>query len=223
MLIGDIAPGCTKDKLRNALVGTINDVSMDTIEKLISSVENRLLPVAQNSIGIKYGSTKKCLIYSGIFPNIFVYYGNRFFEKIEFFKERNKFSVRILARVSLDSFLDSSIWYIYVAKTLKLINYDLWIMTMPHRSITDYIVVSWNTAALIRFFERRCLWHCAAGFLRITSTTCSLTFNFSSARIKCFLAFTRKYLPQFRVSILWKNYELGRSSLKTQLKIEFLL
>ena len=125
MLIGDIAPGCTKDKLRNALGGTINYISMDTIEKLISSVENRLLPVAQNSIGIKYGSTKKCLIYSGIFPNIFVYYGNRFFEKIEFFKERNKFSVRILARVSLDSFLDSSIWYVYVAKTLKLINYDL--------------------------------------------------------------------------------------------------
>ena len=79
MLIGDIAPGCAKDKLRNALGGTINDVSMDTIEKLISSVDNRLLPVAQNSIGIKYGSTKKCLIYSGIFPNIFVYYGNRFF------------------------------------------------------------------------------------------------------------------------------------------------
>ena len=51
---------------------------------------------------------------------------------------------------------------------------------------------------------------------------CLLKFNFASARVKCFLAFTRKYLPQFRVSILWKNYE-GRSRLKTQLKIEFLL
>ena len=37
-----------------------------------------------------------------------------------------------------------------------------------------------------------------------------------------FLAFTRKYLPQFRVSILWKNSK-ERSSLKIQLKIEFLL
>ena len=125
MLIGDIAPGCAKDKLRNALGGTINDVSMDTIEKLISSVDNRLLPVAQNSIGIKYGSTKKCLIYSGYFRTFLSTTVTFFFEKIEFFKERNKFSVRILARVSLDSFLDSSIWYIYVAKTLKLINYDL--------------------------------------------------------------------------------------------------
>ena len=66
------------------------------------------------------------------------------------------------------------------------------------------------------------MWNCAAGFLRISGAMCSLIFNFASARIKCFLAFTRKYLPQFRVSILWKNYE-GRSSLKTQLKIEFLL
>ena len=66
------------------------------------------------------------------------------------------------------------------------------------------------------------MWHCAAGFLRISGAMCSLTFNFASARIKCFLAFTRKYLPQFRVSILWKNYE-GKPSLKTQLKIEFLL
>ena len=67
------------------------------------------------------------------------------------------------------------------------------------------------------------MWNCAAGFLRISGAMCSLTFNFASARIKCFLAFTRKYLPQsVRVSILRKNYE-GRSSLKTQLKIEFLL
>ena len=61
-----------------------------------------------------------------------------------------------------------------------------------------------------------------AGFLRISGAMCSLTFNFASARIKFFPASTRKYLPQFRVSILCKNYE-GRSSLKTQLKIEFLL
>ena len=63
---------------------------------------------------------------------------------------------------------------------------------------------------------------CAAGFLRISGAMCSLTFNFASARIKCFLSFIRKYLPQFRVSILLKKYE-GRLSLKTQLKIEFLL
>ena len=66
------------------------------------------------------------------------------------------------------------------------------------------------------------MWNCAAGFFRISGAMCSLTFNFASARIKCFLAFTWKYLPQFCVSILWKIYE-GRSSLKTQLKIEFLL
>ena len=66
------------------------------------------------------------------------------------------------------------------------------------------------------------MWHCAAGFLRISGAMCLLKFNFASARVKCFLAFTRKYLPQSRVSILWKNYE-GRSRLKTQLKIEFLL
>ena len=66
------------------------------------------------------------------------------------------------------------------------------------------------------------MWHCAAGFLRISGAMCSLTCNFASARVKCFLAFTQKYLPQFLVSISWKNYE-GRSSLKTQLKIEFLL
>ena len=59
------------------------------------------------------------------------------------------------------------------------------------------------------------VWH-------ISGAMCLLTFNFASARIKCVLAFTRKYLPQFRVSILLTNYE-GRSSLKTQLKIEFLL
>ena len=57
---------------------------------------------------------------------------------------------------------------------------------------------------------------------RISGAMCSLTCNFASARVKCFLAFTQKYLPQFLVSISWKNYE-GRSSLKTQLKIEFLL
>ena len=50
----------------------------------------------------------------------------------------------------------------------------------------------------------------------------AFTFNFASARIKCYLAFTQKYLQQFCVSILWKNYE-GRLSLKTQLKIEFLV
>ena len=46
--------------------------------------------------------------------------------------------------------------------------------------------------------------------LRISGAMCSLTFNFASARIKCFLAFTQKY------------YE-GRSSLKTQMRTEFLL
>ena len=96
-------------------------------------------------------------------------------------------------------------WYIYVAKTLKLIN-----CRFMKYSGTDHI------------FERRFLWHCAAGFLRISGAMCSFTFNFASATIKCFPAFTRKCLPQFRVSILWKNYE-GRSSLKTQLKIGFLL
>ena len=59
---------------------------------------------------------------------------------------------------------------------------------------------------------------CAAVLLRISGAMCSLTLN----TIKCFLAFTRNYLPQFCVSILLKNYE-GRLSLKTQLKIEFLL
>ena len=38
---------------------------------------------------------------TGIFPSIFTYY--LVFEQVEFFKERNKFSVRILSRVSLDS------------------------------------------------------------------------------------------------------------------------
>ena len=66
------------------------------------------------------------------------------------------------------------------------------------------------------------MWHCAAGFSHISGAMCSLKFNFASARIKCLLAFARKHLPQFRVSILWKIYE-GRSSLETQLKIEFLL
>ena len=94
-------------------------------------------------------------------------------------------------------------------------------MTIPCAFITDYIVVLRNAAALIIFFERQCLWHCAAGFLRISGAMCLLKFDFASARVKCFLAFTRKYLPQFHVSILWKNYE-GRSRLKTQLKIEFL-
>ena len=78
-------------------------------------------------------------------------------------------------------------------------------MTIPRGFITDYIVVSRNTAALIIFFERRCLWHCAAGFLRISGAMCSLTFYFASARIRRFLAFTRKYLLQFRVSILWNK------------------
>ena len=46
-----------------------------------------------------------------------------FFKKVEFFKERNKFSACILARVSwIHSWIYP--WYIYVAKTLKLINYD---------------------------------------------------------------------------------------------------
>ena len=77
-------------------------------------------------------------------------------------------------------------------------------MTISRGFITNYIVVSGNTATLIIFFERRFLCHCAAGFLRICGAMCSLTFNFASARIKCFLAFTRKYLPQFRVSYCGK-------------------
>ena len=51
----------------------------------------------------------------------------------------------------------------------------------------------------------------------------AFTFNFASARIKCYLAFTQKYLQQFCVSILWKMYEGRLLSLKTQLKIEFLV
>ena len=70
------------------------------------------------------------------------------------------------------------------------------------------------------FWEAMLVAMCAV-FLRISGAICLLTFNFASARTKCFLAFTRKYLLQFRVSMLWKNYG-GRSSLKTQLKIEFL-
>ena len=77
--------------------------------------------------------------------------------------------------------------------------------------------------ALIIFFERRCLWHCAAGFLRISGAMCSLKFNFASARIKYFLAVTRKYLPQFRVSIYCRKNMKEDRVLKTQLKIEFLL
>ena len=69
-------------------------------------------------------------------------------------------------------------------------------MTIPGELITDYIVVSRDTAALIILFERRCLWHCPPGFLRIGGAMCSLTVNFASTRIKCFLAFSRKYLPQ---------------------------
>ena len=60
-----------------------------------------------------------------------------FFWKIEFFQERNKFSFRILTRVSLDSFLN---WYIYVAKTLKLINYynTSWVHYRLHCSFMKY-------------------------------------------------------------------------------------
>ena len=47
-------------------------------------------------------------------------------------------------------------WNIFVAKTLKLINYD---NTVPRGFITDYVVISWNSAALTILFERRCLWH----------------------------------------------------------------
>ena len=49
MLMGDIiAPGCSKDKLWNALADAVNDVSMDTTEKFTSSADNSLLLVAQN-------------------------------------------------------------------------------------------------------------------------------------------------------------------------------
>ena len=118
-----------------------------------------------------------------------------FLEKIEF-QERNKFSVHILHEYAwIHSWIHP--WYIYVAKTLKLINYN-----NTCGLITDYNVVSLNTAALTISFERRCLWYCAAVFLRIIGAISLLTFNFASARTKCFLVSTRKYLPQIRLSIL---------------------
>ena len=48
---GDIiAPGCSKDKLWNALADAVNDISVDTTsKKLTSSVDNRFLFVAQNT------------------------------------------------------------------------------------------------------------------------------------------------------------------------------
>ena len=49
MFIGDISdPNFSKDKLWNALVNAVNDVSIDTTEKFASSSDNRLLLVAQN-------------------------------------------------------------------------------------------------------------------------------------------------------------------------------
>ena len=41
----------SKDKLWNALADAVNDISMETSKKLISSVDNRLLFVPQNKRG----------------------------------------------------------------------------------------------------------------------------------------------------------------------------
>ena len=49
MSLGDItAPSCFKNRLGNALADAVNDVSVDTTEKLTDSADNRLLFVAQN-------------------------------------------------------------------------------------------------------------------------------------------------------------------------------
>ena len=49
MLLGDIiALICSKDELGNVLADVVNDVSVDTTEKLTSSADNRLLFVTQN-------------------------------------------------------------------------------------------------------------------------------------------------------------------------------
>ena len=49
MLLWDIISSkFFRDELRNALADAVNDVSMDTTEKVTSSVDNRLLLVAQN-------------------------------------------------------------------------------------------------------------------------------------------------------------------------------
>ena len=79
-------------------------------------------------------------------------------------------------------------WYIYVAKTLKLINY---VGSLP---IT------------LSFHEIQWRW---SYFLR--GDACGIVLQgFCALVVQCVclhLAFTQKYLPQFRVSILWKNYE----------------
>ena len=50
MSLGDIIAyrSYFKNKLRNALADAVNDVSVDTNEKLTGSADNRLLFVAQN-------------------------------------------------------------------------------------------------------------------------------------------------------------------------------
>ena len=69
-------------------------------------------------------------------------------------------------------------------------------MTIPGELITDYINCRFMRYSGLDHI-RRCLWDCAPGFLRISGAMCSLTVNFASTRIKCFLAFAQKYLPQY--------------------------
>ena len=38
---------------------------------------------------------------------------------------------------------------------------------------------------------------CSRVFAHFSGAMCSLTVNFASTRIKCFLAFAQKYLPQY--------------------------
>ena len=87
--------------------------------------------------------------------------------------------------------------YIFVDKTFKLLNYN-------------------NTSCVYYRLHCRFMKYSSAGQIFLKVMLVALC-----CRVFAHLASTRKYLPQFRVSILRKNYE-GRSSLKTQLKIEFL-
>ena len=65
------------------------------------------------------------------------------------------------------------------------------------------------------FFERRRLWHCAAGVLHICGAVYPLTFNFASARIKCFSSFYMKMFAtiscQYIVEKLWRKIEFEDS------------
>ena len=90
-------------------------------------------------------------------------------------------------------------WYIYVAKTLKLINYYNYIVgSLPITLSFHEIQRRWSY-----FLRGDACGNVLQGFcMRVSGAMCSLTFNYASVRKKCFLAFTRKHLPQFRVSIL---------------------